>query len=87
MDIIVTAFTATLCRSDEFEKKEAFGRLKYDFFKEFLKLPNGMPDESTFRKLINQLDPVELHKSMDNWLVAFAPSILLSRTAVARSGC
>jgi hypothetical protein len=31
-----------------------------------------MPDESTFRKVINRLDPVELHKSLDNWLVDIA---------------
>jgi predicted transposase YbfD/YdcC len=69
IDIIVIAFTATLCGSDEFEEMEEFGRLKRDFFKGFLELPNGMPDESTFRKVINRLDPVQLHKSLDNWLV------------------
>jgi hypothetical protein len=72
MDILVIAFTATLCGSDEFEEMEEFGQLKYDFFKGFLELPNGMPDESTFRKIISRLDPVELHKSMDNWLVDIA---------------
>jgi predicted transposase YbfD/YdcC len=71
-DIIVIAFTATLCGSDEFEEMEEFGRLKQDFFKEFLELPNGIPDESTFRKVINRLDPIQLHKSMDNWLIEVA---------------
>jgi hypothetical protein len=65
IDIIVIGFTATLCGSEEFEEMEEFGRLKQDFFKGFLELPN----ESTFRKVINGLDPVELHKSMDKWLV------------------
>ncbi|MDR0629724.1 MAG: transposase family protein, partial [Treponema sp.] len=48
-DIMVIGFTATLCNHDEFEEMEAFGRLKQDFFKGFLELPNGIPDESTFR--------------------------------------
>jgi hypothetical protein len=52
MDIIVIAFTAALCGSDEFEEMPAtelqqscnrvaaeFCRLKQDFFKEFLELP------------------------------------------------
>jgi predicted transposase YbfD/YdcC len=72
IDIIVIAFTSTLCGSDEFEEMEEFGQLKQDFFKGFLELPNGTPDESTFRKVINRLDPVELHKSMDKWLVDIA---------------
>jgi hypothetical protein len=68
IDIIVIAFTAVLCGYDEFEEMEEFGRLKQDFFKEFLELPHGIPDESTFRKVINRLDPLQLHKSLDNWL-------------------
>jgi predicted transposase YbfD/YdcC len=72
IDIIVIGFTATLCGSDEFEEMEEFGQLKQDFFKQFLELPNGTPDESTFRKVINRLDPVQLHKSLDNWLVEMA---------------
>jgi predicted transposase YbfD/YdcC len=69
IDIIVIGFTATLCNNDEFEEMEEFGRLKQGFFKQFLELPNGIPDESTFRKAINRLEPVPLHKSLDRWLV------------------
>ena len=44
-----------------------FGRLKQDFFKQFLELPNGIPDESTFRKVLSRLEPGNLHKSLDKW--------------------
>jgi hypothetical protein len=70
--IIVIAFTATLCGDGEFEEMEEFGRLKQDFFKKFPGLPDGMPDESTFRKVTSRLDPVQPRKSMDNWLVDIA---------------
>jgi hypothetical protein len=69
IDIIVIGFTATLCNNDGFEEMEEFGRLKQDFFKQFPELPNGIPDESTFRKVINRLEPVSLHKSLDRRLV------------------
>jgi hypothetical protein len=29
-----------------------FGRLKLDFLKSFLELPNGIPDESAFRRVL-----------------------------------
>jgi hypothetical protein len=78
--IIVIAFTATLCGSDEFEETGEFGRLKQDFFKTFPELPDGMPDESAFRKVTSRLDPVQPRKSMDNRLPALRsgkkPSIL-----------
>jgi hypothetical protein len=72
IDIIVIGFTAVLCGSDNFEDMAEFGRLKRDFFERFLELPNGIPDESTFRKVINRLEPVALHKSLDSWLVGIA---------------
>jgi hypothetical protein len=68
-DIIVIGFTSILCGIDEFEEIEQFGQLKQDFFKGFLELPNGIPDESTFRKVINQLDPEKLHTGLDKWLL------------------
>ena len=42
VDIIVTAFTAALCGYEDYEEMEEFGRLKLDFFKTFLELPNGL---------------------------------------------
>jgi hypothetical protein len=69
IDIIVMGFTATLCNHDEFEEVEGFGCLKQDFFKQFLELPNGVPDESTFRKVFSRLEPGKLHTRMDAWLL------------------
>jgi predicted transposase YbfD/YdcC len=69
IDIIVIAFTSVLCGFDDFEEMEELGNQKLDFFKSFLELPNGIPDESTFRKVIERLDPVQLRKGLDEWLV------------------
>jgi hypothetical protein len=69
IDIIVIAFTATLCGYEDYEEMEEFGRLKLDFFKGFLELPNGIPDESAFRRVLQCLDPWELQEGFENWLV------------------
>jgi hypothetical protein len=48
---------------------EEFGRLKLGFFKDFLELPNGIPDESAFRRVLQCLDPRQLQEGLENWLV------------------
>jgi hypothetical protein len=45
---------------------EEFGRLKLDFFKTFLELPNRIPDESAFRRVLQYLDPRQLREGLDN---------------------
>jgi hypothetical protein len=39
---------------------EEYGRLKLDFFKTFLELSNGIPDESAFWRVLQCLDLREL---------------------------
>ncbi|MDR1302226.1 MAG: transposase family protein [Treponema sp.] len=51
IDIMVIAFTAALCGYEDYEEMEELGRLKLDFFKSFLELPNGIPDKSAFRRV------------------------------------
>jgi hypothetical protein len=69
VDIIVTAFTAALCGYEDYEEMEEFGRLKADFFKTFLEMPNGVPDESAFRRVLQCLNPYQLKEGLENWLM------------------
>jgi hypothetical protein len=69
IDLIVIAFTAALCGYEDYEAMEGFGRLKRDFLKTFLELPNGIPDESAFRRVLQCLNPGELQEGLDGWLV------------------
>jgi hypothetical protein len=48
---------------------EEFGRLKLDFFKTFLEMPNGAPDESVFRRVLQCLNPYQLKEGLENWLL------------------
>jgi hypothetical protein len=66
IDLIVIAFTAALCGYEEYEEMEEFGRLKQNFLKNFLELPNGIPDESAFRRVLQCLNPRELQEGLEN---------------------
>jgi hypothetical protein len=62
--IIVIAFTAVLCGYEDYEEMEGFGKLKLDFFKSFLGLPNGIPDDSAFRRVLQSINPFELREEL-----------------------
>jgi hypothetical protein len=47
---------------------EEFGRLRLDLLKGFLELPNGIPDESAFQRVLQCLSPLELQKGLENQL-------------------
>jgi predicted transposase YbfD/YdcC len=68
-DIVVTGFTTILCGYGGVDQMEWFGKLKEEWFKGLLELPHGIPDEETFRRLFERLDPKELYKCLETWLV------------------
>jgi hypothetical protein len=47
---------------------EWFGKLRQEWFKGFLELPHGIPDEETFRRLFERLEPAELQRCLQTWL-------------------
>jgi hypothetical protein len=68
VDILVIALSSTIIGEDEFEAMEDWGREREGWFREFLELPNGIPDADTFRRLFERIDPKELLNSLNLWL-------------------
>jgi predicted transposase YbfD/YdcC len=57
IDILIIAVCCLLCEGDTFNDMEDFGNGKQDWFKTFLKLPNGIPSHDTFNRVFSALDP------------------------------
>ena len=43
------ALAAIICQCEGFDDMERFAKLKENWFRKFLKLPNGTPSNDTFR--------------------------------------
>ena len=50
-DVLVIGLTTVVAGWDDFVVMEDFGKAKKSFFKTFLELPNGIPDEKTFARV------------------------------------
>jgi predicted transposase YbfD/YdcC len=57
IDIVVIGLCCVLCGGESFNDMAQFGQAKLDWFKTFLKLPNGIPSHDTFNRLFCALDP------------------------------
>jgi hypothetical protein len=47
-DIIVIGLLTTICVGEDFTDMESFGKERKNRLKDFLELPNGIPDSDTF---------------------------------------
>lgn len=68
IDIIVITVCASICRFDEsWEAVEHFGKIKIDWFKNFLELPNGIPSHDTIRRMFLILDSLKFQQCFYSW--------------------
>lgn len=67
-DIIVIGLCTVICGGEDFVAMEDFGKVREDFLRKFLELPNGIPDSDTFRRVFEKLNPEELSECLVNWL-------------------
>src|SRR5512135_3461470 len=67
VDILVIAVCCLLCAGESFNDMEDFGKAKYDWFKTFLKLRNGIPSHDTFNRVFQALDPKQFLECFLSW--------------------
>jgi len=56
-EIIFIALAAIICKCEGFEDMERFAKRRHSWLKKFLKLPNGVPSNDTFRRIFSTINP------------------------------
>lgn len=56
-EVLFIALAAMTCGLEGFDDFERFAKLKEDWLRKHLKLPNGTPSDDTFRRIFTVLDP------------------------------
>ena len=70
VDIIVLAICCTICGASGFVEIETIANAKIDWFRTFLKLPNGIPSHDTFGRVFRRLRPDVLEDRFLAWVQA-----------------
>lgn len=84
IDILVIGLCATLVGGENFSDMERFGRLRKDWLKGFLELPEGIPSHDTFNRVFSALDPHAFMECFGQWVKGICPN--LSDEVVAIDG-
>lgn len=84
IDIITITLCAVITGAKTWLDIELFGQCKHNWFKSFLKLPNGIPSHDTFNRVFARLDPKQLEKCFENWIKSIKS--LLSSEQIAIDG-
>lgn len=59
-DILFIAFCTLLSNGEDFEDMVEFGHQRYDWLKQVLELPKGIPSHDTFNRVLQMIDPEQL---------------------------
>jgi len=74
IDIITIAICAVVCGADNWVDIESYGKAKKDWLQSFLELPNGIPTQHTFRRLLMALSNDEFETCFIKWVQSFCVS-------------
>jgi hypothetical protein len=70
VDIVAIAILAVICGADGWVEIEVFGRTQYEWLKQFLALPHGIPSHDTFGRVFARLDPEQFEQCLLAWTQA-----------------
>ncbi|MDR1863888.1 MAG: transposase family protein [Treponema sp.] len=68
IDLLVIGLSSVITRGEGFDEMEELGRDREEWFRQFLELPQGIPEEDPFRRIFERVNPAELMKCLQNWL-------------------
>lgn len=68
IDIIAITLCAVICGFEYWEEIEEYGKMREQWFKTFLELPNGIPSHDRIRAVFIHLDPDKFESCFRNWI-------------------
>jgi predicted transposase YbfD/YdcC len=86
-DILVLATCAVIAGADTWEEIAEYGRIKENFFRRFLELPNGIPSHDTFERVFAKLDSNAFAERFGRWMAALCQSTSLVHVAIDGKAC
>lgn len=67
LDIVMLAICATIAEAETWQEIELFGKIREDWLRQWLELPNGIPSHDTIERVFNKLDSQEFESRFVAW--------------------
>ena len=74
-DILVIGLCSLLTGGEGFSDMEVFGKVKQQWLKSFLELPEGIPSHDTFNRVFSAMDPHAFLECFVTWVQGICPAL------------
>lgn len=68
IDVLFIGIVATLCGFNEWEDMEIWAIKREEWLRKYIELPNGIPSDSTIRRVFDFIDPKQFEKCFAGWM-------------------
>lgn len=75
IDIVIIGILSVIAGGQGWEDMENYGLSKYDWLKQFLALPNGIPCPDTFRRVFERIDPKVFERCFRRWVQSVVETV------------
>jgi len=75
VDILTIGLCSLLTGGESFTDMELYGRVKEDWLKTFLELPNGIPSHDTMNRVFSAIDPYAFLDCFVKWVQGICPAL------------
>lgn len=75
IDILMIAILSVIAGGRGWEDMENYGLSKYDWLKQFLALPSGIPCPDTFRRVFERIDPKVFEQCFRRWVQSVVETV------------
>ena len=86
VDIVFIGLVSVICGGTDFEHMEDTGHGKYEWLKQYLEMPNGVPDSDTFRRVFERIDPKELGEVLQELVNVEGKTVAIDGKTICGSG-
>ena len=86
VDIVFIGLVSVICGGTDFEHMEDTGHGKYEWLKQYLEMPNGVPDSDTFRRVFDRIDPKELGEVLQELVNVDGKTVAIDGKTICGSG-
>ena len=81
-DIVVMTICGVISGCNDWQQIATFARARHDWWKQYLRLPNGVPSHDTFERVFDRLDPAAFQACFREWMQALHQALGLSQIAI-----
>lgn len=86
VDLVFIGLVSVICGGTDFEHMEDTGYGKEEWLRQYIELPNGIPDSDTFRRVFERIDPKEMTEILNEVTEVTGKTVAIDGKTICGSG-